>query len=147
MSPRSTIRYARNLCFSCYLQLGVANIIAQPSLADPQHCDRDGYPSCYGIGYQDGQNEAQNRNGYAGCNGHSSEWCLGYDVGYYGNNIASNHNNVGQSETSNINISGNNNHVNLNHRQLTNNGNSGFEYGYRCHHGGVNPQCRVICIN
>lgn len=30
-------------------------------MADPQRSDRDGYPSCYSIGYQDGQNDAQNK--------------------------------------------------------------------------------------
>jgi hypothetical protein len=125
-----------------------ANILTQPSLADPMHCDRGGYPSCYSIGYQNGQNDAQSGNGYAGCNGHSSEWCRGYNAGYYNSNsISSRNNNVRQTETSNINIHGNNNHVNVNQGQLANNGNSGHRYGYRYHHGGGNPQCKVICIS
>jgi hypothetical protein len=93
-----------------------ANILTQQSLADPIHCDTGGYPSCYSIGYQNGQNDVQNGNGYAGCNEHSSEWCSGYNAGYYNINSFSNfrNNNVRQTETSNINIHGNNNHVNVN---------------------------------
>jgi hypothetical protein len=46
-------------------------------LADPAHCDQPGWPSCYDVGYGDGQ-----QNPGTGCpSGHSENFCNGWDAG------------------------------------------------------------------
>ena len=43
--------------------------------ADPAHCDQQGWPSCYSVGYTDGQ-----KNSGTSCpSGHSTEFCRGWD--------------------------------------------------------------------
>ena len=44
---------------------------------DPTHCDQPGYPSCYSVGYSDGQNSA----GTSCPTGHSTEFCKGWNAG------------------------------------------------------------------
>jgi hypothetical protein len=47
------------------------------ALADPLHCDISGWPSCYRIGYQDGQ-----ANPGTSCpSGHSDNFCAGWAAG------------------------------------------------------------------
>jgi hypothetical protein len=47
------------------------------ALADPAHCDKAGWPSCYDVGYSDGQ-----QNPGIGCpSGHSSNFCDGWNAG------------------------------------------------------------------
>src|SRR5439155_7054519 len=42
--------------------------------ADPTHCDQPGWPSCYSVGYTDGQKNPGNS-----CpTGHSTEFCRGW---------------------------------------------------------------------
>src|SRR5919108_6048491 len=44
---------------------------------DPTHCDQPGYPSCYSVGYSDGQ-----ANPGTSCpGGHSVAYCEGYNAG------------------------------------------------------------------
>jgi len=48
-----------------------------PGSIDPTHCDQPGYPSCYMVGYSDGQ-----ANPGTSCPGdHSSAYCNGYNAG------------------------------------------------------------------
>jgi hypothetical protein len=43
--------------------------------ADPAHCDQPGWPSCYSVGYTDGQKNPGNS-----CpSGHSTAFCRGWD--------------------------------------------------------------------
>jgi hypothetical protein len=45
--------------------------------ADPLHCDQQGYPSCYSVGYNDGQ-----ANPGTNCpSGHSDNFCAGWQAG------------------------------------------------------------------
>jgi hypothetical protein len=47
------------------------------ALADPIHCDQPGYPSCYSVGYNDGQ-----ANPGTNCpNDHSDNFCAGWQAG------------------------------------------------------------------
>ena len=47
------------------------------ALADPIHCDQAGYPSCYSVGYNDGQ-----ANPGTNCpSGHSDNFCAGWQAG------------------------------------------------------------------
>lgn len=48
------------------------------ALTDPIHCDKSGWPSCYSLGFEAGQNDANNN--YVGHCGHqhSEEFCRGY---------------------------------------------------------------------
>jgi hypothetical protein len=45
--------------------------------ADAAHCDQPGWPSCYKVGYTDGQNNP----GSSCPKGHSTEFCRGWDDG------------------------------------------------------------------
>jgi hypothetical protein len=47
------------------------------ALADPAHCDQPGWPSCYSVGYADGQNHG----GTTCSSGHSNNFCAGWDAG------------------------------------------------------------------
>jgi hypothetical protein len=47
------------------------------AFADPQHCDRTGWPSCYGVGFDNGK-----ANPGASCpSGHSKNYCRGWEDG------------------------------------------------------------------
>lgn len=47
------------------------------ALADPAHCDRAGFPSCYDVGFGDGQ-----ANPGTSCpGGHSAQFCQGWNAG------------------------------------------------------------------
>lgn len=46
-------------------------------LADPAHCDQPGWPSCYSVGYADGQNHG----GTTCSSGHSNNICAGWNAG------------------------------------------------------------------
>jgi hypothetical protein len=111
---------------------------------DPEHCDKSGWPSCYTIGYQDGQSDAQNGMSidWGAYNSHSSEWRHGYDDGL---NIVKQ--NIDQSQfntqSSNVNIRGDNNRVTVEQGQSTGDGGSS-DGGH--HNGGFLPQCKVLCI-
>ena len=49
--------------------------------ADPTHCDQPGWPSCYSVGYTDGQKNPGNS-----CpTGHSTEFCRGWVDAYRAN--------------------------------------------------------------
>jgi hypothetical protein len=52
---------------------------------DPTHCDQLGYPSCYSIGYTDGQNAP----GTSCPGGHSPSFCSGWDAGSHSANGSS----------------------------------------------------------
>lgn len=47
------------------------------ALADPPHCDREGFPSCYDVGFGDGQADP----GTSCPGGHSARFCEGWDAG------------------------------------------------------------------
>jgi len=50
---------------------------SSPGSVDPTHCDQPGFPSCYNVGYSDGQ-----ANQGTSCpSGHSSAYCDGYSAG------------------------------------------------------------------
>jgi hypothetical protein len=55
--------------------MALATLTTIQARADPAHCDQTGWPSCYNVGYSDGQ-----QNPGTGCpSGHSSEFCRGWD--------------------------------------------------------------------
>ena len=50
---------------------------------DASHCNKTGYPSCYSIGYAYGVSDGGKGIGKGTCpNGHSSEFCWGYNTGW-----------------------------------------------------------------
>src|SRR2546428_9456061 len=59
-----------------------------PKVYADSHCDRDGWPACYDLGYHKGSIDASfdynNNRGYdSSCpSGHSENFCAGYSVGY-----------------------------------------------------------------
>jgi hypothetical protein len=114
------------------------------ALADPIHCDREGYPSCYSVGHVNGWRQAiwdaSNHPNYdPSCPaGHSENFCTGYRDGYiqnwdaYGN---MNTNTIGQGQSSGVDIHGNNNKVTVNQGQ-TGSDSSGEA---------ILPRCVVLC--
>src|SRR5262249_21341832 len=96
------------------------------ALADPVHCDRDGYPSCYSVGYNDGWKQgiwyksSQQYYDPSCPSGHSENFCTGYRDGYnqgWNSNSEMNSNTIGQSQSSGVDIHGNNNRVTVNQGQ------------------------------
>ena len=53
--------------------------------ADETHCDKKGYPSCYNLGYSDGQNAP----GTSCPSGHSEAYCNGYEAASLSGNSSS----------------------------------------------------------
>jgi hypothetical protein len=109
--------------------------------ADPQHCYSHG--DCYNLGYGHGYTDL--RNGYSSvdaCHNHSQAYCDGYHQGY--GDAISNNPNTGfqQDQSSQVNIHGNNNDVNINQAQSVQSGNGGD--GGNSYHG-ANPRCLLIC--
>jgi len=47
------------------------------AFADPQHCDRTGWPSCYGVGFDNGKANP----GDSCPSGHSKNYCRGWEDG------------------------------------------------------------------
>jgi len=56
---------------------GTSSTSSGSTPADPTHCDLTGYPSCYSIGYTDGQNSP----GKSCPSGHSASFCAGWEAG------------------------------------------------------------------
>ncbi len=113
------------------------------AFADPQHCYS--YSECYNIGY--GHGYADGQNGYSpadACHNHSHPYCDGYHQGY--RDAVSNNPNTGfqQGESSQVNIHGNNNDVNINQAQNAQGGSDGGSVGGSSYHG-ANPRCLLIC--
>ena len=54
-------------------------------LVDQTHCDQTGYPSCYNLGYSDGQNAP----GTSCPSGHSEAYCNGYEAASLSGNSSS----------------------------------------------------------
>ncbi len=52
---------------------------------DETHCDKKGYPSCYNLGYSDGQNAL----GTSCPSGHSEAYCNGYEAASLSGNSSS----------------------------------------------------------
>jgi hypothetical protein len=52
---------------------------------DETHCDKKGYPSCYNLGYSDGQNAP----GTSCPSGHSEAYCNGYEAASLSGNSSS----------------------------------------------------------
>jgi uncharacterized membrane protein len=46
------------------------------AFADPQHCDKPGWPSCYSVGFDNGK-----ANPGTSCSGHSKNYCRGWEDG------------------------------------------------------------------
>jgi hypothetical protein len=117
---------------------------ANTAFADPQHCYS--YGECYNLGY--GYGYADERNGYSSvdaCYNHTQAYCYGYYQGY--RDAFSNNANSGfqQDESSQVNIHGNNNDVNINQAQNAQSGiDGGGGEGWNSHHG-ANPRCLLIC--
>ncbi len=74
----------------------------------PTHCDQPGYPSCYSVGYSDGQNAP----GTSCPSGHSRGYCDGYTAGSLSG--------VSSSDTGKKNRINQNSGINLNQNGLTN---------------------------
>ena len=62
-------------------------LVAPKAYADSNHCDRDGWPACYDLGYHKGSVDASfdynnNRDYDSSCpSGHSDNFCAGYSDG------------------------------------------------------------------
>ena len=67
---------------------------------DQKHCDKKGYPSCYNVGYSDGQN-AQ---GTSCPSGHSETYCNGYEAASSLNQNSKTKINQGAVNDANINV-------------------------------------------
>jgi hypothetical protein len=88
------------------------------------------------------------QNGYNpinACYYHTEEYCEGYHQGYR-DGISNNTNNgLQQDESSQVNIHGNNNDVNINQAQNAQSGiDGGGSEGWNSYHG-ANPRCLLIC--
>lgn len=99
-------------------------LITPQAFADPKHCYS--YNECYNLGY--GHGNADGQNGYSpvyACHNHSQSYCDGYRQGYI--DAVSNNPNYGiqQGQSSQVNIHGNNNDVNVNQAQNVQSGSSG----------------------
>jgi hypothetical protein len=67
---------------------------------DETHCDKKGYPSCYNLGYSDGQNAP----GTSCPSGHSEAYCNGYEVASLsGNSSSSSFSSWGNTSASDLN--------------------------------------------
>jgi hypothetical protein len=66
---------------------------------DDTHCDKKGYPSCYDLGYSDGQNAP----GTSCPSGHSEAYCSGYDAASLSGNSSSSPSFVTQNPKTKIN--------------------------------------------
>lgn len=110
---------------------------------DPKHCQ--GYDACYTIGYRDGYNDAQAgvSPAYA-CVGHSENWCSGYNDGFRAGNGGSNIF-YGQKsdQTSNINVTGDNNKIFVNQQS---DNQMGFTSGRKSTSGTL-PNCVILCLD
>ena|SRR5438034_6517860 len=113
------------------------------ALADPQHCYS--YNECYNIGYRHGYEDGQN--GYSSvdaCHNHSQPYCDGYHQGY-GDAVSNSANTrLQQGESSQVNIHGNNNDVNINQAQNAQSGSGDGGDGGNSYHG-ANSRCVLIC--
>jgi len=72
------------------------NIVAP---VDETHCDKKGYPSCYNLGYSDGQNTP----GTSCPSGHSEAYCNGYEAASLSGNSSSSPSFVTQNPKTKIN--------------------------------------------
>ncbi len=61
------------------------NTSSVDSPVDETHCDKKGYPSCYNLGYSDGQNAP----GTSCPTGHSDQYCNGYEAASLSSNNTS----------------------------------------------------------
>ena len=78
---------------------------------DQTHCDQKGYPSCYDLGYSDGQNAP----GTSCPSGHSETYCNGYDAASLSGNSSSQPSFVTQNPKTKINQgAANNADINVN---------------------------------
>ena len=64
---------------------GTSDLKNTTSPVDQTHCDQKGYPSCYNVGYSDGQNAP----GTSCPSGHSEAYCNGYEAASLSGNISS----------------------------------------------------------
>ena len=64
---------------------GTSDLKNTASPVDQTHCDQKGYPSCYNVGYSDGQNAP----GTSCPSGHSEAYCNGYEAASLSGNISS----------------------------------------------------------
>jgi len=117
-------------------------------LADPLHCHRGGYPSCNSVGYADGWRQGvSDRNNQLDHNsscpsGHSENFCAGYRDGYiqsWNPNSKLNSITIGQSQSSGVDLHGNDNQVTVNQGQ---NGQIGSDDGAG---NGILPRCVILC--
>lgn len=115
-------------------------LTAPQVFADPKHC----YSSeCYNVGYGHGYSDGQN--GYSAvdaCHNHSQAYCDGYNQGYRDAGSSNLNNGFQQGDSSQVDIHGNNNDVNINQAQNAQSG-STSDSGYSYH--GANPRCLLIC--
>lgn len=71
---------------SSLLFLAMVTIAAQSVKADPTHCDRPGFPTCYSVGYKHGFSDAKsgtNTDCHFLAGRHSSEFERGYGDGCF----------------------------------------------------------------
>jgi hypothetical protein len=121
------------------------------AFAKEHHCTT-GYDDCYNLGFQTGQSNAQNNVSidWSVYNSHSAAWQHGYDDGI---NSVKNTNIVSDSpsnsQSSTVNIRGDNNRVNVEQGQSIASGNgdgSDSGGGNSDGQGGFLPECRVLCL-
>jgi hypothetical protein len=106
--------------------------------------------SSYSVGYQAGQTQAQSDQSYqpyCGCPEHSWEYRNGYHQGYDVSWTQQK-----QTQSSEINIHGDNNIVGVNQEQASQAGSPTDENGYPSNTNGYlplsgNPECKVLCLS
>jgi hypothetical protein len=131
------------------LTLTILAIIGVPAFATKEHHCTTGYQDCYDRGFQDGQSDVQNNVSidWSVYDSHSSAWQHGYDDGV---NSVKNTNIVDNSpsntQTSTVNIRGDNNRVSVEQGQSISDGTASDGYGHHDGGDGINPECKVICL-
>ena len=124
-------------------------LVAPKAYADSNHCDRDGWPACYDLGYHKGSVDASfdynNNRGYdSSCpSGHSDNFCAGYSDGYsnWWHQVDQQNTGIQQGQLSNVNVKGNDNRVTVNQGQSVQGG-SDTSGGSG---SGDLPTCHILC--
>ena len=117
-------------------------LVVPKAYAESKHCDRDGWPACYNLGYHKGSVDAsfdyRSDRGYdPSCpSGPSDNFCAGYSDGYsnWWHQVDQN-TGIQQGQLSNVNIKGNDNRVTVQ-------GGSDTSAGIG---SGDLPTCHILC--
>jgi len=103
------------------------------------------HTAAYNDGYNQGYNNAINNIAIdtGELQGHSNHWRVGYENGWNAGNGTINTNQ--QSESSSVNIRGNDNRVNIEQGQVSSQGDGANNGGTPNH--APNPRCELLCVS